>query len=70
MDVFFVWCNIFVICGLPYMIKYSALGDAKYSPHTDDCGYMAPFSVSRIPICLRLRSLLMLKISFWSGSDG
>ena len=48
MDVFFVWCNIFVICGLPYMIKYSALGDAKYSPHTDDCGYMAPFSVSRI----------------------
>lgn len=70
MDVFLCELIIFSSLLVAHTIKYSALGDAKYSPQTDDCGYIAPFSVRLMPICLRFSSLSMLNISFWSGSDG
>ena len=61
---------MFDVPGQCYTTKYRAWGEARYSPHTDDCGYMAPFSVRVMPMASKSSNCASGNMALWSGSEG
>ena len=66
---YFIRC-LFLRVGDYSIVKYRAWGDAMYNPQMDACGYIAPFSVSLMPIWSISSNSANGNIIFWSGRDG